>query len=99
MLTVLIATLLAATRALEGPNGVDEVDLGGMRNLIAAGRKARVKRIVLITGILPRPAHRYGIRIVAQGDYQASLEELQMRAPARVRRDRHAGAGDCGLGA
>ena len=115
----------AATRALEGPNGVDEVDLGGMRNLIAAGRKARIQRIVLITGmtvgrpesdwpqgpfkrgfaakreaekllidsgidyvilrptgILPRSAHRYGIRIVAQDQYQASLEELRMRAPA-----------------
>jgi uncharacterized protein YbjT (DUF2867 family) len=115
----------AATRALEGPNGVDEVDLGGMRNLIAAGRKARIKRIVLITGmtvgrpesdwpqgpfkrgfaakreaekllvasgidyvilrptgILPRPPHRYGILVVAQDDYRASLEELRMRAPA-----------------
>lgn len=115
----------AATRSLEGPNGVDEVDLGGMRNLIAAGRKARIQRIVLITGmtvgrpesdwpqgpfkrgfaakreaeklliasgldyvilrptgILPRPPHRYAISLVAQSRYQASLEELQMRAPA-----------------
>jgi uncharacterized protein YbjT (DUF2867 family) len=41
----------AATRALEGPNSVDAVDLGGMRNLIAAGREARINRIVLITGM------------------------------------------------
>lgn len=42
----------AATRTLEGPNGMEAVDLGGMRNLIAAGRKARIKRIVLITGMI-----------------------------------------------
>jgi uncharacterized protein YbjT (DUF2867 family) len=113
----------AATRELEGPNGVDAVDLGGTRNLIAAGREARLKRIVLITGmtvgrpesdwpqgpfkrgfaakreaeklliasgidyvilrptgILPRPANRYGIRLVAQNNYQASLDEIRMRA-------------------
>ncbi len=113
----------AATRELDGPNGVDAVDLGGMRNLLAAARPARVQRIVLITGmtvgrpesdwpqgpfkrgfaakreaeklliasgidyvilrptgILPRPAHRYGIRLAAQSDYQASLDEIRMRA-------------------
>jgi uncharacterized protein YbjT (DUF2867 family) len=94
-----------------------------MRNLIAAGRQAGVRRIVLITGmtvgrpesdwpqgpykkgfaakreaeklliasgldyvilrptgILPRPGNRYGIRIVAQQDYKASLDEIRMRA-------------------
>lgn len=114
----------AATRSLDGPNGVDEVDLGGMRNLVAAGRAAKVRRIVVITGmtvgraesdwpqgpfkrgfaakreaekiligsgleyvvlrptgILPRPANRWEIRIVAQDDYKASTEELRMRAP------------------
>lgn len=113
----------AATRSLDGPNGVDEVDLGGMRNLVAAARAARVKRIVVITGmtvgrpesdwpqgpfkrgfaakreaekiliasgleyvvlrptgILPRPANRWRIRIAAQADYKASLDEIRMRA-------------------
>lgn len=117
----------AATRALEGPNGVDEVDLGGMRNLVAASRAAKVRRIVVITGmtvgraesdwpqgpfkrgfaakreaekvligsgldyvvlrptgILPRPANRWEIRIVAQEDYKASTEELRMRIPSKV---------------
>ncbi len=117
----------AATRSLDGPNGVDEVDLGGMRNLVAAGRAARVRRIVVITGmtvgraesdwpqgpfkrgfaakreaekiligsgleyvvlrptgILPRPANRWAIRIVAQDDYKASAEELRMRAPGTL---------------
>ena len=117
----------AATRSLDGPNGVDEVDLGGMRNLVAAGRAAKVRRIVVITGmtvgraesdwpqgpfkrgfaakreaekiligsgldyvvlrptgILPRPANRWEIRIVAQDDYKASTEELRMRAPGTM---------------
>ena len=117
----------AATRSLDGPNGVDEVDLGGMRNLVAAGRVAKVRRIVVITGmtvgraesdwpqgpfkrgfaakreaekiligsgleyvvlrptgILPRPANRWAIRIVAQNDYKASTEELRMRAPGTM---------------
>ncbi len=117
----------AATRSLDGPNGVDEVDLGGMRNLVAASRAARVRRIVVITGmtvgraesdwpqgpfkrgfaakreaekiligsgleyvvlrptgILPRPANRWAIRIVAQNDYKASTEELRMRAPGTM---------------
>ncbi len=114
----------AATRQIDGPNGVDEVDLGGMRNLIAAAKQARVKRIVLITGmtvgrpeadwpkppmfrgfkakrdaellliasgldyvilrptgILPRPANKWAIAVVAQRDYQATAQELRMRAP------------------
>lgn len=117
----------AATRSLDGPNGVDEVDLGGMRNLVAAGRTAKVRRIVVITGmtvgraesdwpqgpfkrgfaakreaekiligsgleyvvlrptgILPRPANRWAIRIVAQNAYKASTEELRMRAPGTM---------------
>lgn len=41
----------AATRQIDGPNGVDQVDLGGTRNLIAAAKAARVKRIVFITGM------------------------------------------------
>ena len=50
----------AATRQMDGPNGVEEVDLGGMRNLIAAGKQAGVKRIVLITGMtVGRPASEW----------------------------------------
>jgi uncharacterized protein YbjT (DUF2867 family) len=113
----------AATRQIDGPNGVDAVDLGGTRNLIAAAKPAGVRRIVFITGmvvgrpesdwpkppmsrgfaakreaeklliasgidyvilrptgILPRPAHRWSIDLVAQADYKASLEDIRMRA-------------------
>ncbi|MFO1425632.1 MAG: NAD(P)H-binding protein [Steroidobacteraceae bacterium] len=39
-----------ATSEVDGPNGFEAVDLGGMKNLIAAAKPAGVKRIVLITG-------------------------------------------------
>jgi len=39
-----------ATSVFDGPNGVEAVDLGGMRNLIAAAKPAKVKRMVFITG-------------------------------------------------
>ena len=39
-----------ATMEFDGPNGVEAVDLGGMRNLIAAAKPAGVKRMVFITG-------------------------------------------------
>lgn len=40
-----------ATTQIEGPNGVEAVDLGGMRNLLDVSRRAGVKRMVLITGM------------------------------------------------
>jgi polyhydroxybutyrate depolymerase len=40
-----------ATSQFDGPNGVEAVDLGGMRNLLAAAKPAGVKRMVLITGM------------------------------------------------
>jgi uncharacterized protein YbjT (DUF2867 family) len=39
-----------ATTQIDGPNGVEAVDLGGMRNLLAAAKGAGVKRMVLISG-------------------------------------------------
>lgn len=39
-----------ATSQIDGPNGVEAVDLGGIRNLVAAAKPAGVKRIVLISG-------------------------------------------------
>jgi uncharacterized protein YbjT (DUF2867 family) len=39
-----------ATTELDGPNGVVAVDLGGIRNLVAAGKAAGVRRVVLISG-------------------------------------------------
>ncbi len=41
----------AATRELEGPNGTEAVDREGVRNVVAAARRAGVKRILLITGM------------------------------------------------
>jgi polyhydroxybutyrate depolymerase len=41
-----------ATTAMEGPNGTEAVDDQGMRNLVAAARRAHVRRIVAITGML-----------------------------------------------
>lgn len=41
----------AATREPTGPNGFEAVDRDGTRNLIAAAKAAKVKRIVLITGM------------------------------------------------
>ena len=41
----------AATRDAEGPNNFEAVDLGGTRNLIAAARRTKVRRIVFITGM------------------------------------------------
>jgi uncharacterized protein YbjT (DUF2867 family) len=41
----------AATRDAEGPNNFEAVDLGGTRNLIAAAKQAKVRRIVFITGM------------------------------------------------
>jgi uncharacterized protein YbjT (DUF2867 family) len=48
----------AATTQLEGDNGTAAVDLEGTKNLVAAAKRAGVKRIVFITGMSvysPRP--------------------------------------------
>jgi uncharacterized protein YbjT (DUF2867 family) len=46
----------AATTQMQGPNGTAAVDREGMRNLVAAAKRADVGRIVLITGmIVPYP--------------------------------------------
>ncbi len=41
----------AATREIEGSNGTEAVDREGVRNVVAAARRAGVKRILLITGM------------------------------------------------
>ena len=41
----------AATRDIEGPNGTAAVDRGGARNVVAAARRAHVKRLLIITGM------------------------------------------------
>jgi len=41
----------AATRDIEGPNGTEAVDREGVRHVVAAARRAGVKRILLITGM------------------------------------------------
>jgi uncharacterized protein YbjT (DUF2867 family) len=41
----------AATRDIEGPNGTEAVDREGVRHVVAAARRAGVKRVLLITGM------------------------------------------------
>lgn len=41
----------AATRSLDGPNGTDAVDREGARNVVAAAKRAGVKRLLIITGM------------------------------------------------
>ncbi len=41
----------AATRELDGPNGTAAVDRDGARNVVAAAKRAHVKRLLIITGM------------------------------------------------
>jgi uncharacterized protein YbjT (DUF2867 family) len=67
-----------ATNDLDGPNGVVAVDLGGVRNLAAAGKAAGVRRIVLISGASVGRHPSYWAPPMAQGMAVKRATELAL---------------------
>lgn len=83
----------AATRDIEGPNGVEAVDLGGMQNLIVAAKAAGTRRIVFITGMLvgapppnlpPPMAKGFGAKRAAEKALTASGLEYVILRPTGI---------------
>ena len=83
-----------AASQIDGPNGVEAVDLGGMRNLIAAAKPANVKRMVFISGqavgrdpsewVLPALKKGYGAKREAEKLLIASGLEYTILRPTRI---------------
>lgn len=82
-----------ATSQLEGPNGVEAVDLEGTRNLLAAMKRAGAKRIVYITGMsvknppptMPPPmARAFGLKREAEKAVIASGLEYVLLRPTGI---------------
>lgn len=82
-----------AASQIEGPNGVEAVDLGGMRNLISAAKPAKVKRMIFISGqavgrdpsewTIPALKRGYGAKREAEKLLIASGLEYTILRPTR----------------